>query len=75
MNNLDIEILDTGEVLQLTEQNERGMGMVRLRMRKVSPYGHHDLLLIEGLGTIGARKVSALIAWLQKKFPQQEVPR
>ena len=77
MERLELEIVNDGEVLQLTETDALGQGQVRLRMRKVNTA--FDVfptdLLLEGLGRIPGEEVAEIIEWLKLQFLEEVMPK
>ena len=74
MERLELEIVNDGEVLQLTETDALGQGQVKLRLRKVET-GFDAFptdLLLEGLGYVPGHRVAEIVKWLKSQFPPEE---
>ena len=74
MERLELEIVNDGEVLQLTETDALGQGQVKLRLRKVeSGFDAFPTdLLLEGLGYVPGHRVAEIVKWLKSEFPPEE---
>ena len=74
MERLELEIVNDGKVLQLTETDALGQGQVKLRLRKVET-GFDAFptdLLLEGLGYVPGHRVAEIVKWLKSEFPPEE---
>ena len=74
MERLELEIVNDGEVLQLTETDALGQGQVKLRLRQVET-GFDAFptdLLLEGLGYVPGHRVAEIVKWLKSQFPPQK---
>ena len=74
MERLELEIVNDGEVLQLTETDALGQGQVKLRMRKIET-GFDAFptdLLLEGLGYVPGHRVAEIAKWLKSQFPPEK---
>ena len=74
MERLELEIVNDGEVLQLTETDALGQGQVKLRLRKVET-GFDAFptdLLLEGLGYVPGHRAAEIVKWLKSQFPPQK---
>ena len=74
MERLELEIVNDGEVLQLTETDALGQGQVKLRLRKVET-GFDAFptdLLLEGLGYVPGHRVAEIVKWLKSQFPPEK---
>ena len=74
MDKLELEIINNGAVLQLTETDALGQGQVKLRVRKIET-GFDAFptdLLLEGLGYVPGHRVAEIVKWLKSQFPPEE---
>ena len=74
MERLELEIVNDGEVLQLTETDALGQGQVKLRLRKIET-GFDAFptdLLLQGLGYVSGHRVAEIVKWLKSQFPPEK---